>query len=689
MRTTAASSGDRGRDAELFVLDGHPTVGFQYSVTRDWRTKIRGTVRTVIANGLGASRLIYCTSQRIGADGDDLVSEIWRDDQIQLDIRDREWFCERELTTSARQIAAEELAARMVDPVLTPRTVATAVGAPLSTAEGRVALVHLAMNASDRASDSNLTKSSFDALVKAALVDTSADATLAPDEIVSAVCQLVPHGAPNQVRDLTMSALQRLSRRRGPVKLHTATGRYHLSFDAHEEWRATAAEYLLDQESLEQDLAAAIYGCLPELDEDYGQLRSEAKVLREALEAILLHRGEEFVAAVEGADPTHLSLGDLAAGLSSQQLSLRLTVESAAAAIAAVIGGPAERSHQHMRRLLDGYTLLAFLQETPDVQRAMSRVFERARIWIDTTAMLPLLAETLIDDPDLRSQTKLLRAAVESGVRLHVTNGVIEEIRFHIEKARHYASTTQVWRSRVPFIATAYLFSGRDPHEFRSWSEEFMGDVDPQQDIEEYLAHHFSVTREDLDAVADQAQPELRASVRELFQSIHTERRRTELDETLIDRLATNDMESAVGVIQIRRGSRSPLGHDAWWLTLDSKAFKLSRWLRDQLGSTAPPSPVLSPDYLSQLLRLGPARRHLGAHGAALPVAIDLSRFDRIPPDLVNVARSTRASMAGQDELRIRRGVRDALTRMQTSIRTNRDYASEVEAAALESMRQD
>src|SRR6478752_6092218 len=39
LRTMAAPNGDKGRDAEIFTIDGVPKVAFQYSVTASWKTK--------------------------------------------------------------------------------------------------------------------------------------------------------------------------------------------------------------------------------------------------------------------------------------------------------------------------------------------------------------------------------------------------------------------------------------------------------------------------------------------------------------------------------------------------------------------------------------------------------------------------------------------------------------------------
>ncbi len=675
IRTTATRSGDKGRDGELFSLTGVSETGFQYSVAADWNAKIRATVRTIADNELDYRRLIYCTSQQIGARSDELKRELWESHQLLLDVRDREWFCERELTTPEREVAAAELCKRIVDPITTARGIATAVGAPLSNDENRVALVQLALNASDRADDRSLTKTSFDALVQAALVGSSADTALDETTVIERVRKVAPHGGPNQVAELTRSALTRLTRKGGPVKHRTAEDTYHLSFEASQTWKASAAEYLLNQQSVEADLAEAARGYDRGLDSDPDLLTAEGVKLRAALEAVMLQSGEAFAAAIEGGAPRLLSKDVIADQLGSLELGLVLTHQDAATAILEVIASPSVRTRTHLVRVLDAYTLLAFLHQTPDVQKAMSRVFDNAQIWLDTSTVLPLLAETLISDPDQRLQTTLLDAATASGVRLHVTDGVIEELLSHMELCLAYLNRNEQWEGGPPYLYSAYVLSGRDERLLPDWLANVRGDMNPEQDIEEYLSHHYTITKRSLRELADSADAALRGAVQELFREKRSRRRRS---ENVVDRLTAHDVENVVGVIELRKGRRAPLGYEAWWLTLDGAAFGLRDWLRDQLGRDAPDSPVLSPDYFSQLLRLGPLRRASTAGNESLPLIVDVSRLEQIPVQLIEEARKTRAAFAGYDELRVQREVRDALTRLRGTLRKNHDYAGEI-----------
>jgi hypothetical protein len=694
IRTTATPSGDGGRDGELFAIPGEERTGFQYSVSTDWNSKIRRTVATVQANGFHYGLLIYCSSQAIGAKADALKQELWKKHGLLLDVRDREWFCERELHSPAREAAAAQFCRMLVDPIVSARGIASVAGSPLALEEGRVALVQLALNSSDRLGDTNLTKTSFDALVQSALLDSTQDNALDVQTIIQKVRLLVPHGAENQVKSLVESALVRLSQKRGPVKHLRVDGRFHLSYEATEKWRTAAADYLLDQQALEVDLADAANGFDADLDSNPSALQSEGQALRAALEAVMLRSGEQFVAAVEGGDTRMLTRQSVSEAIVALGSSLRLHPDDAATVVMEVLSTPSARTRTHLLRVLDAYTLMAFLQQTPDVQKALSRVFDNGKVWLDTSAVLPLLAETLIDEPEQRLQTVLLRAAVDSGLALRVTDGVIEELRFHLERCITYLHAGSSWDAEVPFIFSAYMLSGRDERQFSDWVSNFRGLINPEQDIEEYLQAVFSIERHDLKEAAEKADVKLRGATSELFRRKHFggyragRTRRSRLrSENIIDRLAAHDVESALGVIQLRRESRLPLGHEAWWLTLDKTAFKLGAWLRDQLGRDAPDTPALSPDYLSQMLRLGPIRRTVAADVTRLPLVIDVTRLESVPVELIDAARKTREIMAGFDEVRIRREVRDELHRLRTTMRAGHDYASDMHQAVTEGLK--
>ncbi|MDQ3157567.1 MAG: hypothetical protein M3Q98_12720, partial [Actinomycetota bacterium] len=185
------------------------------------------------------------------------------------------------------------------------------------------------------------------------------------------------------------------------------------------------------------------------------------------------------------------------------------------------------------------------------------------------------------------------------------------------------------------------------------------------------LEDEFAIRRRNLIDESNAADLALRSAIQEIWFEAHQHRRqhadRAEMSDDVSSRLVAHDVENCVGVIQLRNDvTRSDAGFRHWWLTLDRVAFDLKRRLAERLSGPVPSSPALSPDFLSQLLRLGPLRTavELGRH-AALPVVTTISQYESVPVQLIELADETRKRFEGQSERVVRRRVRDTLNQMR------------------------
>ncbi|MBP2354111.1 hypothetical protein JOF29_005221 [Kribbella aluminosa] len=666
----ATMSGDRGRDGELYIPDEEPEVAVQYSVTQDWTAKIRATVRRISETMPGVRRLVYATNQDIGAKADDLRTELRIGHGIHLDINDRSWFTERELSHPQRQAAAEELSQKFVDPLLSRRGIEAVVAPSLERHDAKLALLHLTLDNEDKATGKGLTKSCFESLVLAQLHDTDTDNRLKASEIEDAVVGLLGAGNPTQVRALVRSALNRLSAKQGPVNHHRSTDDYCLSHAENLQLRQNVSQFILDEQSLEGEIQAAISEAIPDIEVGGQYALQAAKDLRYAIENVLVRRGEGFASAVATGEVQQIEADEIFSAASDAKADslTRLTKGQTVEIVCQVLDQPSESTQRHLRRLADAYTLFAFLRETPDVQKVVVKMFSDGDLWLDTTVILPLLAETLLLDRQARHYTVLLRAALDAGLRLYVTDGVIEEVERHINKCLSFSRIGAAdWRSAsVPFLYSVYASTGRSRLEFASWLNEFRGQVRPMDDVRDLLREDFGIRHRNLTDLSDGAPLELRAAVQEIWNEVHEKRRandREEIDATTRQRLVAHDVENCVGVMQLRRQEpASPMGYRSWWVTLDRTAFSLAKELTSRLGPDAPRSPALSPDFLTEFLRLGPLRSQIEKDMRdSLPLLTDISRSERLPKDLVALADRVRAECAGWPERQIRREVRDAL----------------------------
>ena len=675
LRTMASPHGDRGRDGQMYLADQEPRTVVQYSVAQDWRSKIRDTVRRITEELISVRTLIYLTNQVIGPAADDLISGIRRDKHISLDIRDRHWFVEREHTHPQRSIASAELAKRYVDPLLVERGVRSFAAPALDDGQARVALVHLALEREDEATAKGWTKSCFEALVLSALHDTCTGPRMQRGQTIERVRSLLPAGDRLQITQQIEGALTRLCRRGGPVKEHGREHTFALAFNECEQLRTRLASFALQDESLKDELTSAVRIAVPRLRLADDEWATVADDLRYGLEVVLLKRGEAFAQAVTTGQIQQATAREVFAAVieAGRRTASHLTDDEATTVIMEVLERPSIQLRSHLRRLADAYTMYAFLRQTPDVQKAVMSIFNGGELWLDTSVILPLLAETLLEEPAERRYTTIFRAALSAGLKLYVTGGVIEELDSHLNLSLACARTeTKIWRTRVPFVFAAFMQCGRSRRDFVGWLEHFRGRSHPLEDIAEYLADVHAIDRRDIKAEANQAPSDLRVAVEEVWYAIHEQRRKSdsEVDTSTMQKLVAHDVENCLGVIQLRHATTtSPLGYHQWYLTLDKTAFTLMKQVSGQLGHVGPDSPALSPDFMVQYLRLATVRTSVERElWVNLPLLTDVSRFEYMPKDLIDQADELRHEMADLDERIIRRRVRDRLDNMKLEL---------------------
>ena len=668
LRTLASFSGDSGRDGTLFAPAGNE-VAIQYSVSRDWKQKIRRTIQRVHEKFSGIVHvLVYVSNQQIGPKADDLKYELQQDHRVHLDVRDEKWFVERVNSDDARQEAAEELARVIADPFLAGDDVVRRKSQALSDADARAGLLYLTLQWEDTTREKGLTRLSYEALTRAALRGTDSEHRVTRQQISDRVARILPTQDRSVVDRYVDSALERMAKK--IVRHWPKYDEYCITFDEQQRIRGRLAELELQDREFE----SAIQDAVGRIAEDLGVSLGDSVVklvtrIKCILDRFILNSGESFASAVISGNLARLErqalnnfvIEDVAgkgnAGMGGKIVDLLTnTVEWLVQATDPTV-------QACLRRSADAYTLLAFLRAVPDVQRVVAKLFSHGRVWLDTSIVLPAMAETLVRGGQRRFSS-LLRIATDAGLELRVTPGVVEEVERHLHRSLVCQRTHELWKGRIPFMLSVYAASGEALGDYPRWVEQFAGRIRPEDDIAEYLNEIFGVEIETLEAEAGRASEELRWAVQEIWQVAHERRRGEELDQVTLSRLAAHDVENYVGVIMRRRNEReSPFGYTSWWLTLDPTAFAARGVLKERLGARIPDSPVLSPDFLANYLAVGPIRHQVRMEAEGnMPILLDLG-VQELPADLLTVAGSVRQEASGLSERVIRRKVRDGVDR--------------------------
>ena len=376
LRTVASASGDAGRDAELFSPLGDPTQVLQYSVTQNWRQKIRGTAERISETLPSTQVLIYVTNQIIGADADDLKKELRQKWQIHLDPRDRSYFLERFHKDAQTEAAAEGLASDIVDPYLASEGVISRRESVFDSYEANAAHLYLSLQLRDEVQDKGLTKLSFEALVRSVLIRTDSDHRMKRSDVKAKVARLLADDPVDRVHELTNSALARLTKR--AIRHWPQDDEFCLMYEE----KQRVAEYLAAQElnevALGKEIRAVVTQLAPARGDSAPDIEPVSIRLRRILERCLHERAESFAAAV--------LLGSMAAFATDHLDQLIMddlrtnparkgNAESnptwLQALVLEVLRSPADAILAYLHDLADAYTVMAFLKQTPDVQSAV------------------------------------------------------------------------------------------------------------------------------------------------------------------------------------------------------------------------------------------------------------------------------------------------------------------------------
>lgn len=679
LRTVASASGDGGRDSELFSPTSEPKVVAQYSVATDWRAKVNATVRRLKETIPDAVLLIYVTSKQIGAEADELKRTLRTKHGLTLDIRDKSWFVERVLESPSRQVASEELASAIVDPYLSSSGVGPHVQSELSAPEAIAALTFLGLQWQDDARDKGLTRLAFEALVRAALVDTDSQNRIPRSELLARVGKVLPRHPLDQLRTHVDSAIRRLGK--SAIK-SWPNDEFCLSHDEVLRFKNFQVASALAEDELNLSVTR-IAGNLISTHAIPPEHKAElASRLRLIADAVLLERSQAFAMAVQSGSLETLADNDFKSAIISDiaKSSLPklprvdwLSILQMGLRELLISDDPAVQSY--LRSLADAYTLLAFLKNTPDVQSAVEKMFSHGKLWLDTTVLLPLIADTLSSAEGGQGRfSRMIQAALDAGLKLYVTPGVIEEVERHMNRALTCARMDiSQWQGAIPYLLERYVASGRSIISFATWLENFRGEARPLQDLADYLHDELNIEGRSLQEESSLSSQELRNALQQIWLERYERRKERYgilLDDMAISRLVEHDIECYTGVAQLRTKERaSPFGYSAWWLTVDRQTFDLKNRLRPLMNETPPDSPVMSADFLVNYLAFGPTRQRVTKSTEShLPLLMVLGNASQLTPELMIEAETLRSELKDLPERLVRRQIRDHLDRARMSI---------------------
>lgn len=672
LRTMAHPSGDGGRDSELFSPENQPIIAAQYSIAKDWKSKILQTAKRLSTEHPEVKILIYMSNLQIGGQADTTKKEILEKYGLNLDLRDRNWFIERPETDPIRGNAANELIERIARPYLVGEDVINKPTSPLTSNEAKAALVYLGLQWQDDITEKGLTKLSFDALVRAALRHTYSENRLSRQQVYDAITTALPSAQKEPLIHQVDKALNRLKKRY--IRHWQKEDEFCLTHDE----RLRIQARLADKENQESDFINNVeeqcFNCVCELNEgkESDIVDLTARIPR-ILEQLFLHRGESFVSDVLTDNLNRVDYDQLADivlnDISNNQPNSKITEhypDLIKTVLLSVLGESNISTTLYLRRLANSYTLLSFLNETPDIQSATNKLFSHGTVWFDTTVLLPLFAEQLEEDDTAKRFTKVFNYCRDIGMKLRVTSGVLQEINAHMNNALSCSRYQPgLWQGQTPYLYYQFLHTGQSPSEFNKWLSLFRGTERPEEDLAQYLSEVFDIERQDLEDAALRISDDLRFAADRLWTEAHKSRRKTSNkdDDITTRKLIQHDVETYLGVVALRQEEDvTELGYRHWLLTFDKNAWKIRDKLKEEFINETPPSPLMSLSFLLNNMTFGPSRTQINKENSlTLPLILDIEMTESLPHDIIEIADKVRSENEGLPDYVIKRKVRDAI----------------------------
>lgn len=388
----------------------------------------------------------------------------------------------------------------------------------------------------------------------------------------------------------------------------------------------------------------------------------------------LLDMGRSAAKAFESKEffnPATTTLTDYASRLTKQgvvlssleSLGLARFLDLVPQTAEAVLRKPTEAAEQYLGRVADSYYLLFALRESPEVMQAVGKVVGSSKILLDASTLVPCMAEILLSE-DERRVTGLFKSAIESGVKLYVSQEAIDELHAVIRKARAIYVSDQARGLHFSHSGLVDAFNANPSGwgaGFLDFLDQFAGQDTPDEDLKLFLKHHLSVEfvsfRDERAAIDNSVLEDIAAKLK-------LARRPKEMDEDATDRLVHNDVTCLLLIEQLRKAEdpTDSYGFSWWWLTSDHAAYALDRSHRSPKACVC-----MSPDFLLRYLSIQPLPATVDVGAARhLPIAVDVAAVGLVPPE---IKATVEAELAKADALskymRIRR-IRDLMNQAKS-----------------------
>ncbi len=581
---------DKGMDARIVAVDGRNEIVIQSCVSpaKTARTKVLATWGKLHENP--PHTLVYCTPSKIGLSLDVTKKEL-RTARVSLQVCDATWFVERVHSTESRSRLSDSFSQQILHPLLEDLQPSKLYSEVLSDLEEMQIIRYLELHSRDRQQGRNLTKTIFEAFVLGDLHETSSGCGLTQAGILENICRLFPEGHHSRIHQIVPPRLLDL-KKKGDVVIDKA-GHIVLSESMKTKLQAKIISATESELMFRANISRVVRQVCEENEIDYA---FNAKELEHFVHSCILWYMREQGRQIQNPIANLVNILNteelVTQFLKMEKPSLAMEeiqiMDIAPSAIFQLVSSGDSDILSYLRSKSDIFVAQAFLQSTPDIQKACKKLFGRDVIYVDTTAIIHCTAE-LYDQDSPKFLMKTLETARNLGIRIKTFRPFMEEFVAHLRgpvllewqnHLRDASAQQQEARLEVsPRLIEVFVRSGSmGGPTIEQIVSEILGDSNQNQNATDFIQHEFGIAVEDIPKGFDK---EEHAEWELVFGHwLEQKRRYGVMDEQRFELLVRNDVNAYTAVKRLRRSIKvegTDYGFKIWLLTMDRMYWRIVR----------------------------------------------------------------------------------------------------------------
>jgi hypothetical protein len=286
--------------------------------------------------------------------------------------------------------------------------------------------------------------------------------------------------------------------------------------------------------------------------------------------------------------------------------------------------------------------MMFLLQWNPQIATYFESMASKMMVYVCTSILVPALSEFFLL-PENRRHWNLLKGAHQSGIRLYISDAIIDELKHHFymltnkyeslfrqnEHIYLNSETETLYIDEIMIRAYFYAKAQKKVFTFEDFISNF---IDPdlktvKDDLIGYLKSEFGIAY-----FNDES---LKIKISEDEHNKLTER----LQENKIPKKAATDSKIILSIYKLREKNNETatsgiFGYKTWWLSKDSTTYKA---VSDVFGDKYPVSCYLRPDFLYNHIALAPKKHEIdGLYKEIFPSLLGVNLSFHLPHEVTD-----------------------------------------------------